>query len=118
MSLRPQLAWHFDVKGEKQFLYYAERPRGDFKEGEKSPEWVPIHVEMPTRIMEKTEEWMKSKEPISISLELKDQVRNKVVDSWSLIGAKVDQHYIRMSRLMRSHVRFAVVSYKEAKHDI
>lgn len=116
MTLKPQLAWYLFIEGEKQFLYYAEQPRGDFKEGEKTPEWFPIQVEMPTRLMKATESWVESGEPLDVLLEHRDQIREKAVASWSLIGAMVDQHYIRKSKQMDDYIRFAVVHYKEARH--
>lgn len=116
MSIKPQLAWHLQFDNQQQFLYYAERPRGTFKEGQKEPEWNKIQVEMPTRIMDATQEWLDSKSGIDVILERKDQIRNRIVNSWGLKQAVIEKSYIRKSRHMDTHIRFAIISYKEAAH--
>ena len=104
------------IDGQKQFLYYAEHPRSNFKDGERRPEWYPIHVELPTRMMEATQDWINSGDKSEIMLEKVDQINDRIVNSWSLGKARADSHRINRSRIMDANIIAAVIKYEECRN--
>lgn len=119
--------WFIGIDNEFQILYYIERPNYSFKQttidekGRKKcqfvtePIWVPINLELPTRLLPKTENWLKSG---TCDIILKCSSGERVFEDWLIKDAYVHNKSSRKSRVVASHVINIIVKYTWAKKGV
>ena len=117
--MKPQLAWYIkignafhDLRLERQFLYYAEKPHHHFVEGKPKPIWDPITIEIPTRTMDSTKAWLASKDKIDITLEFNDQQKDKILAQWVLKSVEKVKIGIRKSKVVDQDIIYVLMVYE------
>ena len=114
MSIRPKSSWFMtiDKSDEKQILYYAEKPRGKYKEGEKEPSFLPLIIELPTRIMESTEKWILLEDEHTLKFEHVNLYDDRLID-WFVLRDAVNADYIvRRSKVVNNHIIGVTLKFK------
>lgn len=112
MRLAKIINWYLKVNSsEKQLLYYIDRPRYVFKSHEekrggrtilkadRTPTWLPITLELPTRPLEITQHWINGREAANLTAFSMD-LEGHLLEEWTIQGAKVVHNMQKRSRVM------------------
>lgn len=100
---------------EEQILYFIEKPRGKFMPGIPKPSFTPITIEVPTRMMPRTGDWLQNDETSDLTFEYK--IRNgKPKDSFTILDADKINISTRRSRVNDQTIFAITLSYKGVKN--
>lgn len=98
---------------EKQILYYWEKPVFHFKSEEKSPYWDVIRLEIPTRMISCTEEWISLGHAKSVRIS--KYKGDRAIESWLLRDVEIKSSSIQKSKLMSLKVMEVIIAFKDAQ---
>lgn len=126
MEMKKSLDTFIIIGDKKQLVYYAEKPKASFPVNEQiingktvlkpttKPTWSKIFIEIPTRPIEITNEWINNGQKRDILLYIVDGERT--VDKWLIQGAVVTSWQLSKSRVCCSEIVRAVIQYDWARN--
>jgi hypothetical protein len=124
VNIRKPLNTYIVIDGQNQILYDAERPKFHFpvveekkKNGtllkKSDPVWIPIAVELPTRVLDKTVAWIEEKSKRNISLAVIDG--DVQIENWEIHNAHIMVNSITIGRSTGTKVIKLVIGYTWAR---
>jgi hypothetical protein len=119
--------WHIIFSNsQRQVLYYAERPNFKFPVKEEQvagktllksdgkPRWQNVSLEIPTRHLDCTKEWLQKREECDIILSLINH-GGQIIEEWYMQNAKIIYINYGRARMIDLDVVRAQVSYTWAR---
>lgn len=110
---------------DKQILYFFNRPIYTFPKikevknstvimvPSKNAVWTPINIELPTRLLKNTENWMNDKSKVNLIVKC---IGNRGVnEEWVINGAQVINFHLSRSRVIDAKVVNVNVKYEWAR---
>lgn len=126
MDLAPTINTYVTIEsGEKQLLYYSEKPKFSFPINEEIVDgkkvlrqstavWTPIILEAPTRLLPDTQKWIDEQTTKKISLSIITG-EGRLCEQWAIHGAVAKSNHIARSRVSDSDIVRILVAYSWAQ---
>ena len=106
--------WYLNIGDSdlEQIVYRIEKPKGRFPEGSKTPEFDPVTIEIPTRIMLDTEKWIMDEDCIcDLKFKHRDLDNDRIMDKFTLKDAHIFNHVIKPSAIMNITTISIIIKY-------